>query len=161
MGIPAVGVAALLHGLENLFDGSPHLPGEQTNPSPADTSAADSGFPGDTAGQPDWNKPVLDEQLGLPPSLAAQLGSGGLLSVLDLFGDGRDLTQYLRVDRALQKLPHAKGNCPVRPRKAPLSRSFGSFGTNAPRFSRLSVPKLPRNQLDSIRSLQVRSTSHR
>ena len=69
---------------------SPHLPGEQTNPSPADTSAADSGLPGDTVGQPGWDKWVLDEQLGLPPSLAAQLGSGGLLSVLELGADTCD-----------------------------------------------------------------------
>ena len=78
------GAAALFHGLEKLFEGRPHLPGEQTDPSSADTSAADSGLPGDTVGQPDWNQPVLNEQLGLPPSIAAQLGSGGLLGALGL-----------------------------------------------------------------------------
>lgn len=67
-----------------MFGGSPHLPGEQTNSSPADTSAADSGLPGDTVGQPDWDQPVLNEQLGLPPTIAAQLGSGGLLGALGL-----------------------------------------------------------------------------
>jgi hypothetical protein len=30
------------------------------------------------------NQPVLNEQLGLPPTIAAQLGSGGLLGAVDL-----------------------------------------------------------------------------
>jgi len=86
IGIDA-GVAALVGDIEGLFGGSPHLPGEQTNPSPADTSAADSGLPGDTVGQPDWDQPVLNEQLGLPPTIAAQLGSGGLLGAVGLGTD--------------------------------------------------------------------------
>jgi RHS repeat-associated protein len=81
------GGAALIGGIEGLFGGSPHLPGEQTNPSAADTSAADSGLPGDTVGQPDWDQPVLNEHLGLPPTIAAQLGSGGLLGAVGLGTD--------------------------------------------------------------------------
>lgn len=44
-------------------------------------------MPGDEVGQPDWDKPVLNEQLGLPPTIARQLGSGGLLGVLGLGSD--------------------------------------------------------------------------
>ena len=85
------GLAALFGELEGLFGGgSSHLPGEQTNPTPADSSAGDSSMPGDEVGQPDWDKPVLNEQLGLPPSIAAQLGSGGLIGAIGVADDKCD-----------------------------------------------------------------------
>ena len=103
------GIGAIIAGFEGVFGGGGHsdLPGVQTAPSTTDTTASDSSTAGaGSDGDPAWDKPILNEQLGLPPNIARQLGSGGFLGALGLGSDscefgacGSGLTQVGQADQ--------------------------------------------------------------